>query len=252
MSTTQNRPENLDYGSVNQTTVSSSQDSPPILYKQSPNFTASYSPSSPPYSPSSPPYSLSSPQYVQSSPTAQQEHKNTDASGGSNKEQIFVTDVCHIPGWATGFVLGGKRNKRLWDIIRRNGNIVEMVGEVTRYQSRNKGVFQVVTLCAEGHKPQVVDALRSVKRELVMTIVKARKMKRDGDWRDNRRHNEDDRRSRGRYEDDRRSRGRYEDDRRNQGRYEDERRNQGRYEDDRRSRGRYEDGRRTQGRYENH
>ena len=242
MSSTPTRPQNLDYGSVVDTNASS-KDSP-----HTPKYT------SPKYTGSSPNYTASSPPYVPTSPPIQQRHKNSDVSGGANENQdTFATEVLHIPGWATGFVLGGRTNKRLWDIIRRNGDIVDMVGEVTRYQSRNKGVFQVVTLCAEGKKTRVVDALRSVKKELVMTISKAKKMKRDGAWRDNRRHNEDDRRSSRRHEDDRRSRGRsrgrYEEDRRSRGRsrgrYEEDRRSRGgRYEEDRRSRGRYEDERR--------
>ena len=231
MSSTPTRPQKMNYGSVVDSVDSSNSGSP------------SYAPTSPSYAPTSPPY-------APTSPPIQQRRKNSDASRKTERDQeIFATEVVHIPGWATGFVLGGHTNKRLYDIIHRNGGIVDVVGEVTRIQTRNKGVFQVLTLCAEGEKTQVVETLRAVKKEIVITINKARKMKRDGTWRDNRRHNEDDRRSSRRYEDDRSSR-RYEDDRRSRGRYEDDRRydyenrSSRRYEDDRRSRGRYEDDRR--------
>ena len=214
MSSTPPRPQNMNYGSVVDSADSSNSGSPP------------YAPTSPPYAPTSPPY-------APTSPPIQHRRKNSDASRKTERDQeIFATEVVHIPGWATVFVLGGHTNKRLYDIIHRNGDIVDVVGGgVTRIQTRNKGVFQVLTLCAEGEKTQVVEALRAVKKEIVITISKARKMKRDGTWRDNRRHNEDDRRSSRRYEDDRRSSRRYEDDRRSSRRYEDDRRSSRRYED---------------------
>ena len=221
--TSPSRPASIPYGEVVSPNIRC--DSPTELDRARP-------PTTPPYSPGSPPYSPGSPSY-----TAEADRQSS----------ITITEAVHIPRWATGFVLGGRDNKHLYNIFRRHDDIVDLVGETCCHTFRNGHKVTVVTLIANGTKDAVLGAMRDVKRDIIGTIKKAKDMKRDGSWKDNRR---DDRRSNirhredRRYRDDRRSESRYREDRRYQGdrRYRDDRR----YQDDRRYREdrRYQDDRR--------
>jgi hypothetical protein len=128
----------------------------------------------------------------------------------------------HIPRWATGFVLGGRDNKHLFNIFRRHRDIVDLVGDTCCHTFRTGHKVTVVTLIANGPKNEVLDAMRDVKRDIIGTIKKAKDMKRDGSW-------NNDRRGERRYNDDRRGDRRYNDDRRGDRRYNDDRRGDRRY-----------------------
>ena len=190
------RPASMPYGEVTSPNITC--ESPNELDKARP--------------PTTPPYSAGSPSY-------------TEEAG--RQPLITITEALHIPRWATGFVLGGRDNKHLFNIFRRHDNIVDLVGETCCHTFRNGYKVTVVTLIANGIKDEVLAAMRDVKRDIIGTIKKAKDMKRDGSWKDNRR---EDRRSDRR--EDRRSdrRGDRREDRRSDRR---EDRRSGRYEDHR-------------------
>ena len=185
------RPQNIDYSSVvdsvnqhqnGQTKVPKAPKAPPSpkYMPSSPYYPESpyYTPLSPSYNPESPHLSISNAKPPTYSPSSQIHSPNS--TGTHEKPSSIVTDTIHIPGWATGFVLGGRKNKRLLDIIERYGNIVEMVGPVVRFKHPFSGVYQIVTLVACGTKSDAINAMRDVKNALISTIIKARRMK---EWR---------------------------------------------------------------------
>ena len=178
MSSSKNIPEPILYGNVLSETNSG------LNAPRSPSFC----PSSPIYNPDetcnivSPPYSMSSPDYNAHSP-----HIPRSPSISSESRIVTITDSVHIPTWATGFVLGGQENKHLYNIFRKHGSIVDIVG-VQKYESRDCRPINIVCLIAIGRKEEVSSSMRAVKHDLLGTIKKAKQMKHEGTWRDERRH----------------------------------------------------------------
>jgi hypothetical protein len=129
-----------------------------------------------------------------------------------NDRHITITDAVHIPRWATSFVLGGRTNKHLGNILRRNGDLITHVGEPTRFAQPNGQIFTIVTLIGYGYSSDVYKAMKYVKRDIFGTIKKAKQLKTDGNWREAERRPRNNRRD-DRYRDDRYRDDRYRDDR---------------------------------------
>ena len=104
-------------------------------------------------------------------------------------QDTVATDAVHIPTWVAPFVLGGCGNRRLRDITRRSGGIVNFNDNIS-FDTANRGPYLIVVLWASGKESIVIESMRSVKNELVSLIAKAEKMKKNGTWENLRRSDE--------------------------------------------------------------
>lgn len=102
------------------------------------------------------------------------------------EHEITITDAIHIPRWAIGYVLGGRANKHLNNILRGEGNLIEKVGEPVSHKLRSGKIVMVLTLIGSGVHSTITTAMTNVKRSLINAIKKAKQMKTDGTWVDNR------------------------------------------------------------------
>jgi hypothetical protein len=73
-----------------------------------------------------------SPPYTSYIPTAYY-NDNIDAHlptySPLQEPKITIAEAIYIPRWSIGFVLGGRSNKHLNNILNRYGNLIEIVGE---------------------------------------------------------------------------------------------------------------------------
>ena len=178
--TSSSRPASIDYGSI----IGDAPD-------RSPNFA--------PKSPNIHPGNQTPGNYTPESYSRTSSHSPRSPR---NEKPITITDAVHIPRWATGFVLGGRANKHLENIFRRNGDFITRVGEPTRFKQPNGQIFTVVTLIGYGSSREEHEAMNFVKRDIFGTIKKAKQMKTDGKWRETERRPRNNRRD-DRYRDDR-------------------------------------------------
>jgi hypothetical protein len=116
---------------------------------------------------------------------------------------VTRTGVVHIPRWAAKFVLGGRSLKNLYNLCKRNGNLVAHTPvsedhDWTTFKQPNGQIFAVLILIGYGEASRVEEAMRAVKSGLMATLHKAKQMKTDGTWHDDRR----DSRRRRNYRDD--------------------------------------------------
>jgi hypothetical protein len=160
------------------------------------------------------------------------------------EQEITITDAIHISRWAIGYVLGGRSNKHLKNVLKSQGNLIEKVGEPVSHKLKSGKIVMVLSLIGTGVHSGVTKAMHNVKRSLIVAIKKAKQMKTNGTWVDNRRNKNNNRnnnnRNSSRSNNDRRNNDRHNNDRHND--RHNERRSYDRYDrhNERRSYDRYD------------
>jgi len=98
----------------------------------------------------------------------------------------------HIPRWAASFVFGGRELTNFYNLCKRNDNLVAHTPvseerDWTTFKQPSGQIFAVLILIGYGEASRVDAAMRAVKSGLMATLRKAKQMKTDGTWRDDRR-----------------------------------------------------------------
>ena len=131
------------------------------------------------------------------SPSPDYRHDRRAASRSHGPTMVTRTGAVHIPRWAAPFVFGGRELKNFHNLCERNENLVTYVPasenrDWTTFKQPSGQIFAVLILIGYGEATRVDAAMRAIKSGLMSTLRKAKQMKTDGTWRDDRRH--DDRR----------------------------------------------------------
>ena len=125
-------------------------------------------------------------------PSDRRERAGSERRSDRSGDMVTRTGVVHIPRWAAKFVLGGRSLKNFYNLCKRNGNLVAHTPvsedhDWTTFKQPNGQIFAVLILIGYGEASRVEEAMRAVKSGLMTTLHKAKQMKTDGTWHDDRR-----------------------------------------------------------------